>query len=644
VADESPQARPVEGRVSTGNPGLDAMLEGGLVPRRPYLIVGPSGTGKTTMALQFLAEGARRGEHSLLVTLEEPPNEARVNHRALQPHLDAVEVFDAIPDIMRYERVPFKDIASVRAATPFRLVPQEIRHTPELSSVEVTITALEQMLRTEVLRRNYTRVVIDSLTALQYFCMKGFDPVAGAQTFLRFLSDLHVTTLLTVESPLEDADTPERMLARGEIRLFRWELDGVSVRAIGVEKFRGSPHDVRLHPYRIGPRGIDINLDVTISRDTRQLIEPLVPVVEVRPPAPVPPEVSSLLDPLSEEVHDLIAVGVDISPVRIEVEEALGAVTAGVLDEVQTHLSRATALTVGLAESILESASPAGPRPAASEAAFERIRQRSETARAGVAPTELPPTPALESQLRRLLTALASAPSPAPPPTVAPSPPEVPATLPGTPLPPTVTPVEPSPLPTLPTELLPVEPVLASDSPPPLPTVAPSAPPPEAPSPPGGFLPPAPPLPIEAPGPSPGSTSPEPPSLPSVARATPEPVSEPPGAAPPTGALEPTVAKKRRRAPTVRKKVAREPAAPLTPAMDTAVSPVASPTGALAESVANPAAAGAIPPKPKRRAPRKKKAPTVVAASIVTIPPGAMGGESPPAQPTPETKSEPGAE
>ena len=216
VPEESVPAPPADARVSTGTPGLDAMLEGGLVPRRPYLIVGPSGTGKTTLAIQFLCEGIRRGERALLVTIEEPPNEARMNHRGLDPELSHVYVFDAIPDIMRYERVPFKDIASVRSSVAFKDVPLAMRRSPELSAVEVTMTGLEQMLRTEVTRRNYTRLVIDSLTALQYFCMKGFDPVAGAQSFLRFLSDLRVTTLLTVEAPLEDIETPERMLARGD--------------------------------------------------------------------------------------------------------------------------------------------------------------------------------------------------------------------------------------------------------------------------------------------------------------------------------------------------------------------------------------------------------------------------------------------
>jgi circadian clock protein KaiC len=250
------------------------MLEGGMIPRRPYLVVGPSGTGKTTLALEFLCEGIRRGESCLLVTLEEPPNECRFNHREFGPELNRVEVFDAIPDVMHYEHVPFTDISSVRSALPFGRVPWVIRRTPELTGVEVTINALEQMLRSEVERRGYSRIVIDSLTALQYFCMKGLDELTGAQTFLRFLSELQVTTLLTVESTGENIDSVERALARGVVRLFRWERDGSTVRAIGVEKFRGSGHDVRLHPYRIGPKGIDIDIGVTVSRAGARKLRP----------------------------------------------------------------------------------------------------------------------------------------------------------------------------------------------------------------------------------------------------------------------------------------------------------------------------------------------------------------------------------
>lgn len=429
------------------------MLEGGVIPRRPYLIVGPAGTGKSTLALQFLCEGVRRGERSLLVTIEEPPNEARLNHRGLGPEFERVEVFDAIPDVMRYERVPFKDISAVRAATPFHQVPLVIRRTPELTGVEVTITALEQMLRSEVTRRGYTRIVIDSLTALQYFCMKGFNEVAGAQTFLRFLSDLQVTTFLTVESPLEDVDTTERMLARGEVRLFRWELDGSTVRAIGVEKFRGGSHDVRLHPYRIGPNGIDINLAATISRDTRRIVVP-VPIVTLVTPAESV-FVGSPLDPMAEEVQDLVLIGAEVHEIRSEVEAALAAAEVDDPARCAHHIARATAVAMDLAGAYRERPPPdsAHRTPAMSEALM-RVAARGDAVRAGVAPTTLPPSPALAQQLRIVLALL---PSPLPP--IAAPPPLAP--LPEPPVPPA--PVRESPS----TETLPPTPTVEAHPPPP---------------------------------------------------------------------------------------------------------------------------------------------------------------------------------
>jgi len=652
VPEESQRTRPVEGRVSTGNPGLDAMLEGGLVARRPYLIVGASGTGKTTLALQFLCEGVRRGERALLVTLEEPPNETRINHRALQPALDSVDVFDAIPDIMRYERAPFKDIAAVRSAVPFRSVSSEIRRTPELTSVEVTITALEQMLRTEVLRRNYTRVVIDSLTALQYFCMKGFDPVAGAQTFLRFLSDLQVTTLLTVESPLEDMDTPERMLARGEIRLFRWELEGMTVRAVGVEKFRGSSHDVRLHPYRIGPRGIDVNLDVTISRDTRQIIEAIVPIVEVRAAAPVPVEVTSVLDPLSEEIRDLIAAGADVSPVRTEVEAALGGAVSGVLDDARSHLTRATALTVGLATSLLSASTAGRPDRRDSREALRRIRERSETARAGVAPTELPDPVTLEGQLRRLLGIFESMPPPtaaAPAPPVAPPPAEPPSPPPAVAVPP----------PVAAPETVPKEP----ESPPPLPamvTIPSSAPvahkADRAPSRAPRVTSPVPAAP-EGPPPSPSREAAMSPPATTTAP-TPEPSARPLHPTPPAPpvpasvveapiAEKPAVPAKRRRAAAPRKKVAKSPPVTVPPVEPApAATPAVAPAEVGVSAPAPPTTPEATPAaKPKRRVTRRRKAPPVVSTTVVPAPVPAP--EAPPASsdpPPPAENSGPGVQ
>ena len=77
-----PQSAPVTGpdgpeRISTGSTGLDDILGGGFDADRVYLIEGRPGPGKTTLALQFLLEGVRRGERCLYVMLSERERELR---------------------------------------------------------------------------------------------------------------------------------------------------------------------------------------------------------------------------------------------------------------------------------------------------------------------------------------------------------------------------------------------------------------------------------------------------------------------------------------------------------------------------------------------------------------------------------------
>jgi KaiC/GvpD/RAD55 family RecA-like ATPase len=652
VAGESARS-PLGGpRVSMGNTGVDTMLDGGLVARRPYLIVGPAGTGKTTLALQFLCAGVRQGERCLLVTLEEPPNEVRANHRALSAELGKVDVFDAIPDVMRYERAPFKDIAAVRASMPFEKVSDEIRKTPELSSVEVTITALEQMLRTEVQRRAYTRIAIDSLTALQYFCMKGFDIVAGAQTFLRFLSDLRVTTVLTVESPLEDVETPERMLARGEIRLFRWELDGVMVRAVGVEKFRGSSHDIRLHPYRIGPTGLDVNLAVTISRDTREIIEAPPAIVPSPAPAAVPDLPPWTMQILTDELHDLTTVGGDIAPVRAEIEAALLSARRGESEEAEGHLTRAIALGESLPEAIDASGSSLEGE---ARRAVARMVERAEATRSGRPPVRIPEPPILAAQLAKILSGL----PPSAPVTHFGTAPAAPAAV-DAPVPPS------SELPTVPPPAVPrgtrdqTHPVSEPPAPPArrwsiqVPVPAPSAPvegpilhagpppstprragPPPLPRParmPEGGRPPvasavAPSVRSSSEGRShllpPASTRPAPAAIPTSVSPAVDATAPPPPEPPPAEAAPPAAAprKRKRAAATPRKKpvaAVDETSPALLP--EAATPPVEGPAllGPVvppADGVLTGAPTEAAPPKPKRRAVRKKKAPPVLGAT-----------------------------
>jgi hypothetical protein len=93
----APAESDAEHQVSTGISGLDNVLCGGLDSYRLYLVEGEPGTGKTTLALQFLLEGARRGETGLYVTLSESDRELRLVAKRHGWTLDNVSVFELVP-------------------------------------------------------------------------------------------------------------------------------------------------------------------------------------------------------------------------------------------------------------------------------------------------------------------------------------------------------------------------------------------------------------------------------------------------------------------------------------------------------------------------------------------------------------------
>src|SRR5881628_2007646 len=78
-------------RVPTGIKGLDELLGGGFPEGRCILIVGSPGSGKTTFAMQYLANGALRGDAGLYVTLDEHPEHIKQNMKGYNWDLDDLE-------------------------------------------------------------------------------------------------------------------------------------------------------------------------------------------------------------------------------------------------------------------------------------------------------------------------------------------------------------------------------------------------------------------------------------------------------------------------------------------------------------------------------------------------------------------------
>src|SRR3954447_2880419 len=84
-------------RVSAGTEGLDDVLNGGFPQGHFFLIEGEPGTGKTTLGLQFLMQGARTGEKSLYVTLSESKREIEKVARSHRWSLEGVTIFEFTP-------------------------------------------------------------------------------------------------------------------------------------------------------------------------------------------------------------------------------------------------------------------------------------------------------------------------------------------------------------------------------------------------------------------------------------------------------------------------------------------------------------------------------------------------------------------
>lgn len=219
-------------RVPTGIPGLDELIEGGLLKGRITLLTGAAGSGKTTLGMQFLHRGiTASGENGLFVTLEE-------------------ETADLITDMGRYgwdleQLISQKKFAIVQAPVPF-----------ELSEGKVSLDDLLDTIHRQAIAVDARRIVFDSIASLG---LPYDDPVQLRHDVLRLgalLRELDCTTLLLTEMP--DGETKitrygiEQFVAHGVIALHVTP----SYRAIQIMKMRGTNHDMGIHRLRIMGTGL----------------------------------------------------------------------------------------------------------------------------------------------------------------------------------------------------------------------------------------------------------------------------------------------------------------------------------------------------------------------------------------------------
>lgn len=312
-------------RVKTGVAGLDAMLQGGLLPGRPYVVSGPTGSGKTILGAHFLMEGLRYQEPCLLVTLDEPPIDVKSNMATFGWTLDRLKILDATPDVRAHKRRSVIDVGTSLDVRDMEQV-TDIRQSSQVRALEVTVHSVQKMIKQEFLqhlertKQRYKRIVVDSMTALKMFSMQGQDSRVLIQSFLRFLSEVEATSLIVSEHLDRRTLETEFFLGRGEVRLHKW-VDGSMIRrAVSIEKFRGSAFDDRMRPVMITPKGLVVHVDATVPPlSGLQGSKPAESVLETR----IIDEISNLVESVMRGIEEAHRQQLPVRDVEVSLSRAM---------------------------------------------------------------------------------------------------------------------------------------------------------------------------------------------------------------------------------------------------------------------------------------------------------------------------------
>ena len=226
-------------RVSTGVPGLDDILGGGLTGERVYLVEGTPGTGKTTLGMQFLLDGVAKGEAGLYITLSETADELDAVAESHGWSLDQLAIFE---------------LASDGALDPE--AQQSILHPAEIELGETARGVME-----EVDRINPVRVVFDSLSEMRLLAQNPLRYRRQILALKQFFAS-RACTVLMLDDKTNQSDQHLHSIAHGVISLeqiakeFGKERRRVNIMKMRGIKFRGGYHDYILDTggLRIFPR------------------------------------------------------------------------------------------------------------------------------------------------------------------------------------------------------------------------------------------------------------------------------------------------------------------------------------------------------------------------------------------------------
>ena len=229
---------PSETSSATGTPGLDHILDGGFTPNRLYLVEGDPGAGKTTLALCYLLEGAKRGETGLYFTLSESREEVESVASSHGWSLDPIQIVELV--------------ASEEALTPDSQY--TMYHPAETELAETTRTIIDAVERVKP-----QRVVIDSLSELRLLAQNPLRYRRQILALKQFFAGRQCTILLLDDRGSEDHDLQVRSIAHGVLTLEQLSPEyGAERRRLRVIKMRGKAYRGGYHDFTIARGGLKV--------------------------------------------------------------------------------------------------------------------------------------------------------------------------------------------------------------------------------------------------------------------------------------------------------------------------------------------------------------------------------------------------
>jgi circadian clock protein KaiC len=227
-------------RISTGSEGLDTVLDGGLPVGRLYLLEGAPGAGKTTLSLQFLRDGVRRGERGLYISLSETIDEIEAVATSHQWSLDGIEILE---------------LASAEE------VLGEGRDQSVLHPWEMELGRTVRLIQNAVERVKPTRVVFDSLSELRLLASDQLRYRRQVLALKQFFAGRSATVILVDDTTTLSGthDNHLHSLCHGVITLERLTLEfGAARRRLQVQKVRGVDFVAGFHDFEIRRGGMEV--------------------------------------------------------------------------------------------------------------------------------------------------------------------------------------------------------------------------------------------------------------------------------------------------------------------------------------------------------------------------------------------------